>query len=111
LVAGADTSIDLFSLTMSEHRPSCPGCSSVIPVRSVAFELQLECPTCRTRLRVPLVYQANFTVGSFVLGLATAYVLDVGPHFAEATFLLAFVFAVFLGTTVVPLVPPRLEIR
>jgi hypothetical protein len=96
---------------MSEHKPCCPGCSAAIPARSVTFELQLQCPVCRTALRVPLVYQANFTIGSFVLGLAAAYVLGVGPHFVELTFLLAFVFAVFLGTTVVPLVPPRLEIR
>jgi hypothetical protein len=96
---------------MSNHKPSCPGCTSAIPARSIAFELQLECPRCRSRLRVPLVYQANFTIGSFVLGLATAYVLGVGPHVVEATFLLAFVFAVFLATTIVPLVPPTLEIR
>ena len=96
---------------MSNPKPSCPGCSSAIPARSVALEFQLECPACRRELRVPLVYQANFTIASFVLGLVTAYVLDVGPRFVEATFLLAFVFALFLGTTVVPLVPPRLEIR
>jgi len=96
---------------MSDHKPSCPGCSSAIPVRSVTFELQLECPACRTQLRVPLVYQANFTTASFVLGLISAHVLDVGPHFVEATFLLAFVFALFLGTTIVPLVPPMLEVR
>jgi hypothetical protein len=96
---------------MIEHKPNCPGCSSAVPVRSVTFELQLECPACRAQLRVPVIYQANFTIGSFVLGLITAYVLDVGPHFAEVTFVLAFVFALLLGTTVVPLVPPRLEIR
>ena len=66
---------------------------------------------CRAQLRVPVVYQANFLIGSFVLGLAAAYVLGAGPRLVEATFLLAFVFALFLGTTVVPLVPPRLEIR
>jgi len=63
------------------------------------------------RLSVPLVYQANFMLASLVLGLATAYLLGAGRHFIEATFLLAFVFALFLATTVVPLVPPRLELR
>lgn len=96
---------------MSEHKPSCPGCSSPIPVRSVAFEFWLECPRCRIGLCVPLVYQANFIVGSFVLGLVTSYLLGVGPHFVERTFLLAFLFAVFLVTTIVPLLPPTFEVR
>ena len=97
---------------MSDFKPSCPGCSSAIPVRSVALELQLECPACRTSLRVPLVYQANFALGSFVLCLGAAYyLLGNSPHFLSGTFLLAFVFALFLGTTIVPLVPPKLEIR
>ena len=47
-----------------------------------------------------------------MLGLCAAYyLLGPGPYFVPVTFLLAFVFALFLGTTVVPLVPPRLEIR
>jgi len=97
---------------MSDHKPSCPGCSSSIPARSVTLEFQLECPACRRQLRVPYVYQANFTIGSCVLGLGAAYyLLGPGPYFVPVTFLLAFVFALFLGTTVVPLVPPRLEIR
>jgi hypothetical protein len=96
---------------MSDHRLSCPGCSSAIPARAVALELQLECPTCLTRLGVPVVYQANVLVASFVLGLGAAWLLGAAAHFVEATFLLAFVFAVFLGTTVVPLVPPKLQIR
>jgi len=109
--ARADTLIGPPNFTMSEHKPSCPGCSSPISVRSVALEHRLECPTCRIGLRVPLVYQANFTIGSFTLGLVASYLLDVGPHVVEATFLLAFAFAIFLGTTVLPLVPPRLEVR
>src|SRR5215471_15036017 len=96
---------------MSKPRPSCPECASPIPVRSIALELWLECPRCRIGLRVPVVYQANFTIGSFVLGLVTSYLLGVGRHFVDGTFLLAFVFAVFLGTTIVPLVPPTLEVR
>ena len=96
---------------MSDQKPSCPGCSSAVPIRAVALELQLECPTCLTRLRIPLVYQANFTITSFALGLGTAYLLGAGPRFVEITFLLTAVFAAFLGTTVVPLVPPRLELR
>ena len=112
LRAPADNSISSPQLIMSERTATCPGCSSAIPVRSVALELQLECPACRRPLRVPIVYQANVGVGSFVLGLGTAYgLLGSSPHFVAVTFLLAFVFAVFLGTTVVPLVPPRLEIR
>ena len=96
---------------MSEHQPSCPGCFSAVSARAVALELQLECPSCRTRLRVPYVYQANVGIGSFALGLSTAYLLGAGARLVEATFLLAFVFALFLGTTIVPLVPPKLEIR
>lgn len=96
---------------MAERRPICPGCSAAIPARSVALALELECPACRTGLRVPFVYQANITLGAFVLGVVAAYVLGAGPDFVEVTFLLAFVFAVFLATTVIPLVPPRLEIR
>ena len=96
---------------MSDHNPSCPACASTIPTRSVVFEFQLECPYCRSQLRVPLVYQANFTLGSLVLGLVAACVLNVGSHFVEALFLFAFVFALFLATTVVPLLPPTLEVR
>jgi hypothetical protein len=82
-----------------------------VSARAVALEFQLECPSCRTRLRVPYVYQANFGIGSFVLGLSAAWLFGAGPRLVEATFLLAFVFALFLGTTIVPLAPPRLEIR
>ena len=96
---------------MSEPQISCPGCSSPIPTRSIALALELECETCRTALRVPLVYQANFGAVSFVLGLIAAYALGAGAHFVTVTFFLAFVFAAFLGTTVLPLVPPRLERR
>jgi len=96
---------------MSEPRPSCPGCSSAVSARSIAFAVQLECGACGTRLRVPLVYQANFMIASFVLGLSAAHLLGARRHLVEATFALAFVFALFLFTTVVPLVPPRLERR
>jgi zinc transporter ZupT len=96
---------------MPEPQISCPGCSSAIPPRSIALAFELECRTCRTALRVPLVYQANFGLASFVLGLIAAYMLGVGDHFVTLTFFLAFVFAMFLGTTVLPLVPPRLERR
>jgi hypothetical protein len=96
-----------------ERSSRCPGCTSAVPARAVALEYELKCPTCRTPLRVALVYQANFALASFVLGLLSAYFV-VGPdrpYFVPLTFLLAFVFAVFLGTTVVPLVPPRLDTR
>jgi len=78
---------------------------------AIAFELQLACPACRADLQVPLVYQANLTVGSFVLGLATTYVLGVEQNFVAVTFLLTFAFAAFLATTVVPLIPPKLQAR
>lgn len=96
---------------MAEHQPSCPGCSSAVPAGTIALKFQLKCPVCRIPLRVPLVYQANFGLTSIVLGLVGAYLLGVDAHFLTVTFFLAFVIALFLGTTIVPLVPPRLEIR
>jgi hypothetical protein len=97
---------------MIARSPSCPGCTSAVPARAVALEYQLECPTCRTPLRVAFVYQANFALASLVLGLISAsFVPGAGEYFVPLTFLLAFVFALFLGTTVVPLVPPRLDRR
>lgn len=95
---------------MSE-KAACPGCSTAISPTAVAFELQLACPSCRTSLHVPLVYQANITIGSFVLGVAATYVLDVGRHFVPVMFALTFVFAVVLATIVIPLVPPKLQAR
>jgi hypothetical protein len=96
---------------MSDHESICPGCSSAIPPRAIALELQLECPACLMRLRVRPLYQANFLIASFVLGLGGAYLLGAQAHFVEVTFLLAFVFAAFLTTTILPLVPPRLDVR
>ena len=94
---------------MSEKKLSCPGCASAVPPRSVALELQIECPSCRTRLRVPILYQANFMMASFVLGLVGAWMAGAEQYFVPLTFFLAFVFALFLATTVLPLIPPRLE--
>ena len=98
-------------MTMSEHKSSCPGCASAVPPHSIAFKFQLECPACLASLRVPFVYQANFLATSLVLGLIAANFIGAGPHMVEVTFGLAFVFACFLGTTIVPLVPPKLERR
>lgn len=92
-------------------KSTCPGCSTVIPMSAVAFELQLACPSCRTDLQVPLIYQVNLTIGSFVLALATTYLLDVERHFVSVLFMLSFAFAVFLATVVVPLLPPKLQAR
>jgi hypothetical protein len=58
-----------------------------------------------------MIYQANLTIGSFVLALTTTYLLDVERHFVAVMFVLTFAFAVFLATTVVPLLPPKLEAR
>jgi hypothetical protein len=97
---------------MIERNPTCPGCASAVPTRAVALAFQLECPTCRTPLRVPFAYQANFMIGSFALGLGGAYyLLGSGEYFVSLAFLLAFVFAAFLGTTIVPLLPPKLDRR
>jgi hypothetical protein len=62
-------------------------------------------------LRVPTVYQANVFVGSLASGLCIAYALDSGAYLATVTFLLTFLIAAFVTTTVVPLVPPSLERR
>src|SRR3954471_8915406 len=96
---------------MPDYRSRCPGCASAIPARAIAFQLQLECGACRTPLRVPRVYQMNVMIASFVQGLGAAYLLGAERHFAVVTFASAFVFAMFLLTTVMPLVPPRLERR
>jgi len=60
---------------------------------------------------VPFVYQANVFIGSFVLGLGAAQLLGAGSYFTAVAFLMTFVFAAFVGTTVLPLVPPKLERR
>ena len=54
---------------------------------------------------------ANVGVASVVFGAIAASILGASAHFVTVTFLVAFVVALFVGTTIVPLVPPRLEIR